>query len=191
MPKFNSKIIRKPIFEWYVVKCGYMKEHQEDIMWLGGYTTINEHENLQIDNEHNIHMGFENFEANDYMHNLDLLISSHWLHIITYKKWVQTREIYPNYTCLPQGVFRLVNHNHDCCFLNTLIGGEINGTATPFYTRSPKIRVIMSKNMNDKMTWNPTCQKMDIVWWSLIFCSSLSHKKTKVIVSKINLVYGE
>ena len=39
--------------------------------------TINEHENLQIDNGHNIHMGLESYEANDYMPNLDLLISSH------------------------------------------------------------------------------------------------------------------
>ena len=64
-----------------MVKCEYMEEHQEDIMWLGGYMTINEHENLQIDNGHNIHMGLESYEANDYMPNLDLLISSHWLHI--------------------------------------------------------------------------------------------------------------
>ena len=39
--------------------------------------TLNEHKNLHIDNEEDMHMNSENHVANGYGHNLDLLSILH------------------------------------------------------------------------------------------------------------------
>ena len=44
----------------------------KELIWL-----LNEHMNLHFDNVWNIHMSSKNYQANGYMHNLDLLIISH------------------------------------------------------------------------------------------------------------------
>jgi hypothetical protein len=98
VPKSNIARIWTPTFEWYEVRCGSRNRHQKDMclkeirlraqnlliflgsvvnMIEGSCMTITDHESLHFDNELDIHMSSENYEANDYGHNLDLLIISH------------------------------------------------------------------------------------------------------------------
>ena len=89
------------IVEWYVAmsRCESTKEHQKHIMCSkeiglhahnmltilssivnmmeGPIWPVNEQGNLHFDNKWDFHMSFDNYEANGYMHDLDLLIISH------------------------------------------------------------------------------------------------------------------
>ena len=89
-------LIRAPIFEWYVVWCGSKNGYQKGIMCLKGiglcvknlitilgstynimggdlYDHLMSTRILHFVSELDIHMSFENYEANGYSLNLDLL----------------------------------------------------------------------------------------------------------------------
>lgn len=56
---------------------------------------------FHFDNEWDIHMSSESYEATGYKDGLDALIISHEITcFVSYDKWVE-RGNYPNNTCLP------------------------------------------------------------------------------------------
>jgi hypothetical protein len=84
----------KHVFGWYVVRCEFKNIHQKDrcleeighkcskhaiysrLNNMGGTMwPLNEHKNIQFDNEYDTHMSSENYEANVYKHNLNSQIS--------------------------------------------------------------------------------------------------------------------
>lgn len=73
-----------------------------------------------------------------------------------------------------KGMFTLLTGDHDHFFLNSLICWNMSGAPTSSYIRSPKIRVTMSEyewQGDVELTCNPTCSRLNNVWWSSRFCS--------------------
>jgi hypothetical protein len=56
----------------------------------------------------------------------------------------------PLITLASQGLFKVVTSDHDHYFLKSLNGWKMSGGPTLFYTRSPKIEVMMGEHVN---TW--------------------------------------
>ena len=49
-----------------------------------------------------------------------------------------------------------VTSDHDCCFLKSLIGWELCGIPTSYYTKLSKVKMTMGDHVertNEKVTW--------------------------------------